>query len=380
MSRSSLAQVALRARAIASKEVMHILRDPQLLGFALGMPVILLLLFGYAVSFDISDIPLAVIDQDQTASSRQLVDHFEQAAVFKTTARGDDPSLVEPMFRRDIAKVALVIPPGFARSVGRGEIGEAQLLLDGTDNTTAATALGYASAIALATAPRMDRMGLPSFTPLPMEARTRTLFNPHLESAVFLVPGLMALVLVLVAVMLTALAVAREYERGSMEQLFATPVGRIEIILGKLGPNFVLGLFQVLLVLVVGVTLFHVPIVGSVLLVFLVAALFLMAMLMQGLVISVITKNQMVASQVAAISTLLPSILLSGFVFPVDNLPVPLQAIAAILPARYFIEALRAIMLRGNGLDVIWPQLLALLAFFLVMLVVATRRFQRSLA
>lgn len=378
-------RLVLHTRAIASKEVRHILRDPQLLGFALVMPVILLLLFGYAVSFDIDDIPLVVIDQDRTATSRALVSDFEQAGAFLVTARADAPSegaadVIHTYFRRDIAKAALVIPPGLARQTQRGEVGRAQLLLDGSDNTTAATALSYAAAIALGATPRIGMTGALVDGPLPLAARARTLFNPELQSAIFLVPGLMAFILVMVAVMLTSLAVAREYERGSMEQLFSTPVGRLEIILGKLGPNFILGLFQVLIVLVVGVWLFDVPIRGSLVVIFLVASVFLAAMLMLGLVISVVTKNQMLASQVAAISTLLPTLLLSGFIFPVDNLPAPLQAIAAVLPARYFIDALRAVMLRGNGLETVWPNILALLAFFVVMLVIATRRFQRRLA
>jgi len=377
---SARGRLVQRAKAIASKEVRHILRDPQLLGFALVMPVVLLLLFGYAVSFDIDDIPLAVIDQDRTATSRALVSDFAEAGVFRITTRADAPDDVDHLFRRDVAKAALVIPPGLARATQRGELARAQLLIDGSDNTTAATALGQAQAIALGATPRLGLGGVVVQGPLPLEARARTLFNPELESAVFLVPGLMAFVLVMVSVMLTSLAVAREYERGSMEQLFATPVGRLEIILGKLGPNFVLGLFQVLIVLVVGVTLFDVPIRGSVLLVFAVSALFIVGMLMQGLVISVVTKSQMLASQVAAISTLLPTLLLSGFIFPIENLPAPLQAIAAVLPARYFIDALRAIMLRGNGLEAVWPHMLALLAFFVLMLVVATRRFQRRLA
>lgn len=366
--------VVRRAMAIASKEVTHIARDPQLIGFALGMPVVLLLLFGYAVSFDIEHIPLAVVDEDRTADSRAVAERFTSSEVFVKAAEATDTESVEPLFRRSLAKAALVFPEGFARAMARGDVAHAQLLLDGSDNTTAATALGYASTIALGAAARAAGVE-PA-----VELEARTFFNPRLKSSVFLVPGLMALILVMVAVMLTALAVAREYERGSMEQLFATPVGRLEIILGKLGPNFVLGLLQVLLVLVVGVTLFEVPIRGSLLLVFLVSALFLLAMLMLGLVISVKTKSQMVASQIAAISTLLPSMLLSGFVFPVENLPLVLKFIASILPARYFIDALRAILLRGNGLDVVWPDLLALLAFFLVMLVVATRSFQRRLA
>lgn len=375
--RTRLARLVLRTRAIAGKEVRHILRDPQLLGFALLMPVILLLIFGYAVSFDLHDIPLAVVDQDHTETSRALVRDFEQAGTFVTTVRPTDPSAVEPLFRRDVAKVALIIPPGFARSAARGEVARAQLLLDGSDNTTAATALGYATSIALTGA---RSSGAASPDPLLVEARTRTFFNPTLESAVFLVPGLIALILVIVAVMLTSLAVAREYERGSMEQLFSTPVGRLEIILGKLGPNFILGMLQVLIVLLIGVALFEVPVRGSVLAVFAVSAVFIMAMLMQGLLISVLTKSQMLASQLAAITTLLPALLLSGFIYPVENLPAALQALAAILPARYFVEALRAIMLRGNGIGDVLPQLLPLVLFFFAMLVIALRRFRRQLA
>ncbi len=378
--RSRTSRVVQRIRAMAEKEVMHMLRDRQLLGFALGMPVFLLLLFGYAVSFDIVNIPLAVVDEDHTTRSRELIEHFEQSGVFVIAARVETPEVVEALFRRDIAKAVLVIPRGFSQVTTRGEVASAQVLIDGTDNTTASAVLGYAAAIALGAVPRVDLTGQRVTTPLQIEARTMNLFNPRRESAIFLVPGLMALVLVLGAVMLTALGVAREYERGSMEQLFATPVGRLEIILGKLGPNFVLGLFQVLLVLVVGVTLFEVPIRGSVLLVFFIAAIFILATLMQGLVISVLTRNQMVASQVAAITSLLPSLLLSGFIFPIENLPVPLQVLSAIFPARYLIEALRAVMLRGNGLETVWLPILAMLAFFVVMLAVAVRRFQRRLA
>ena len=378
--RSRASRVMQRIRAMAEKEVMHMLRDRQLLGFALGMPVLLLLLFGYAVSFDIENIPLAVVDEDHTTRSRELIEHFEQSGVFVIAARVDTPEVVEALFRRDIAKVVLVIPHGFSQVTTRGEVASAQVLIDGTDNTTASAVLGYAAAIALGAVPRLDMTGQRVTTPLHIEARTMNLFNPRRESAIFLVPGLMALVLVLGAVMLTSLGVAREYERGSMEQLFSTPVGRLEIILGKLGPNFVLGLFQVLLVLVVGVTLFEVPIRGSLILVFFIAAIFILATLMQGLVISVLTRNQMVASQVAAITSLLPSLLLSGFIFPIENLPVPLQVLSAIFPARYLIEALRAVMLRGNGIETVWLPILAMVAFFVVMLAVAVRRFQRRLA
>ncbi|PKN54535.1 MAG: ABC transporter permease [Deltaproteobacteria bacterium HGW-Deltaproteobacteria-14] len=368
-----------RVRAVAHKEVFHILRDPQILIFALGMPVFLILLFGYAVSFDVEHIPLAIVDQDRSTESRALVAAFTAQDLFDLVATREDAAGVEPLLRRDIARAALVIPSGFSRDVRRGEDATAQLLLDGADNMSASIALGYANSIALAQSLGRAQVQLGGFD-MPVEARVRTLFNPRLESSVVLVPGLIVVILVLVAVMLTALTVAREYERGSMEQLFATPVGRLEIILGKLAPYFALGLLQVLLVLVVGVVLFNVPVNGSLPLLFLISSVFLLAMLMQGLVISVLTRNQMVASQAAAISTLLPAMLLSGFVFPVENMPPALQAVAHVLPATYFIDGLRGVLLRGNGLEVVWPDLVAMAIFFGVMLLVATKRFQRRVA
>lgn len=372
-------RILMRTFAIAHKEVVHIQRDPQMLVFALGMPVVLIFLFGYAVSFDIDRIPLVVVDQDRTAESRALVDKFTASGTFEVVARRQDPKEVETLFRSFSAKAALVIPTGYGRKLRRGENAQAQLLLDGADNTTASIALGYATAVSLA-ASREQMERVVGDIQMPLQVRVRTFFNPRLKSAVFLVPGLMVVILVMVAVMLTSLTIAREYERGSMEQLFATPVGRLEVILGKLAPYFLIGLLQVLLVLALGVTFFDVPVRGSVLLLFGLSSLFLLAMLMQGLVISVVTRNQMVASQVAAISTFLPALLMSGFIFPVDNMPLFLRGIANVMPAQYYVRSLRAVLLRGNGLEVIWPELLALTGFFLLLLLIAVKRFQRYVA
>ncbi len=374
-----MSRLLLRTYAMAHKEVMHIQRDPQMLVFALGMPVVLIFLFGYAVSFDIERIPLVVVDQDHSAESRALVEKFTASDTFQVVARRQDPKRVETLFRSSSAKAALVIPPGYGRQLRRGENAEAQLLLDGADNTTASIALGYATAVSLA-ASREQMEKVIGEIDMPLEVRVRTFFNPQLKSAVFIVPGLMVVILVMVAVMLTALTIAREYERGSMEQLFATPVGRLEVILGKLAPYFLIGLLQVLLVLSLGVTFFDVPVQGSVFLLFGLSSLFLLAMLMQGLVISVITRNQMVASQVAAISTFLPALLMSGFVFPVENMPLLLRGIAAAMPAQYYVRSLRAVLLRGNGLEVIWVDLLALTGFFVLMLIIALLRFKRTVA
>jgi ABC-2 type transport system permease protein len=362
-----------RTAAVALKEVMHILRDPQVLLFGLGLPILLLFLFGYGVTFDIDHVPVAVVDQDRGRDARELVRAFETSDAFEVVARHDDADAVQALFRNGAAKAALVIPPDFGRRLARGETASAQLLVDGADNTTASVALGFASAVAQAESQRrlvraLDLLG--GRFEAPVEVRARTFFNPELKSSVFLVPGLMAIILVLVAVMLTALTVAREYERGSLEQLFATPVGRLEVVLGKLGPYFLLALLQVLVVLAVGVTLFDVPVRGSLPLLFATASVFLLAMLAQGLFISAATRSQMVASQVALISTFLPGLLLSGFVFPIDGMPAPLQ----------LVHALRAILLRGNGLDVVAADLAAMGAFFLVMLALAVGRFRRTLA
>ena len=373
-----MAGLVTRSLAMAEKEVVHITRDRQFLAFALGMPFVLILLFGYAVSFDIQDVPMVVVDQDRSKASRELVNAFTASDVFRVVAHREDPHQAESLFRSGAAKTVLVIPRGYARKLARGEESKAQLLVDGADNTSAQVALGYARAVSV-TASRGELARALGRVEMPLEIRTRTLFNPRLLSSVFLVPGLMVVILVMIAVMLTALTIAREYERGSMEQLFATPLGRLEVILGKLTPYFVIGLVQVLLVLTLGVILFDVPLRGSLVLLFVVSSLFILCMLMQGLLISVLTRNQMVASMAAMFSTFLPALLLSGFVFSLENMPTILQGIAAVLPPQYFVRALRAILLRGSGLEVIWSDVLALLAFFLVVLSVAVLRFRRSL-
>jgi ABC-2 type transport system permease protein len=367
-----------RVLAMAIKEATHIARDKQVIYMALGMPVVLLLLFGYAISFDLDRLPLGLIDQDQTPDSRRLTQAMTASGAFRIGAVFSDPEQLEPAFRSGRLKVALLIERGYGRDLARGQVAHAQLILDGSDGTTAGIALGYAAGIAQAENLRViDRTGL-EFTP-PLQAQVRARFNPRLESARFIVPGLIAMILAIMAVLLTALTVAREWERGSMEQLFSTPVGRLEVVLGKLLPYLVVGMVQVLLVVSVGTVLFDVPVEGSLGLLFSAALLFLACMLGQGLLISVITRSQMVSTQAGMISAFLPTILLSGFMFPIANMPWPLQALARVVPARYFIEVLRGILLKGNGLAVLWPQLTALLVFATIMVAASTVRFRRRL-
>ncbi|NVJ28083.1 ABC transporter permease [Myxococcus sp. AM011] len=365
-----------RILAMAGKEVLHIRRDIRTLYLALAMPVVMLVLFGFGISFDVDHLELAVVDQDRTDLSRELVRQVTASQEFVVVQDGTSPDEAVGALRRGTAMSVLLIKKGFAEDVKRGGA-QVQLLVDGADGNSATQALAKAQALVEMAGRKLG--GSIQVAAPPLEARVRTLFNPDARSAMFLVPGLAAYLLAIVAVLITALTVAREWERGSMEQLFATPVGRLEIVVGKLLPYLGIGLLQVLLVLTVGAWVFDVPVRGSLVALSLGSVLFLVGMLGQGLLISVVTRNQVVATQVATMTSVLPSMLLSGFIFPIENLPPPLKLISTLIPARYYVATLRGVLLRGNGLDVLWPQLVALALFAALMLVVATRRFQRRL-
>ncbi|WP_394843013.1 ABC transporter permease [Pendulispora brunnea] len=368
-----------RTWAMAQKEWMHIGRDSATLYFALVMPLVLLVLFGYAVSFDLDHIRTVIVDRDHSAESRLLAQHLFSGKTFDRAAVLDHEADVEPMFRRREAQLALVIPKGFSASLGRGEAARVQVLVDAADNVVAGTAVGYVSRFAENTnrARMLDVIG---DDPARIEARVRALYNPELRSTVFLVPGLIAFIQSMMGVLLTALTVAREWERGSMEQLFATPVSRLEIVVGKLLPYFGVGMAQLLLVLSVGTWLFDVPIRGSLVVLFAISSLFLAACLGQGLLISVATRNQMVATQLAAVTSMLPAALLSGLIIPIDNMPRILQIFTQVLPARHFVSALRSILLRDGSLVSMLPDAGALALFALAMLLGSTKSFRKVIA
>ena len=254
-----------------------------------------------------------------------------------------------------------------------------QLIVDGTDAMVANQVMAKVEAIVRSASRGLAGLEATRLAP-PLEVRLWTLYNPTGRSAHYMVPGLTALLLAITAVMLTALAIAGEWERGSMEQLFATPVGRFEIILGKLLPYLVLGFLALLLTLAFGMVAFDLPLRGNLLLVFALGLVFLAGMLGQGLLISVVTKNQLVATQAGALSAMLPSVILSGMVFPVENMPLPLQVLSRLIPARYLVHGLRGVLLKGNGLEVVWPDLVAMALFTAAVLAIATRKFERRLA
>ncbi len=376
--RTPLQRFAVRVGAMAAKEVLHIRRDPRTLAMGLAMPVIMLLLFGYGVSFDIDRIPLAIVDEDRTEESRDLVQAFVAADEFRAVP-GSTAEEAQELFRRRGALAALVVRQGYARDLARGETGQAQLLVDGADAVTANSILTKADSIARSQSQERAARTMPNASP-PLQVKVWTRYNPEGRSAVFLVPGLAAYLMAIGAVLLTALTVAAEWERGSMEQLFASPVGRLEIILGKLLPYLGLGMLQLLLVIGAGASVFDVPVRGSPLLLLAAGLLFLVGMLGQGLLISVVTKNQLVATQAGALSSLLPSMLLSGMLFPIENMPLALRALSRIIPARYLVHALRGVMLKGNGIALLWPDLVALAVFGAAMVLLATARFQRRVA
>lgn len=364
-----------RVWAIATKEATHIRRDPAVLWMAIGMPVLLLLLFGNGISFDMDHVPVAVVDEDHTTASRQLVRDLTASNDLQVVAEATSPDAALHLLQQGRVTGAFVIPRGMQDASIRLDPVPIQLLVDGSDPASTNQVLAKADGLMRSLA--QQRLGLGETRSI--DVRTWTRYNPTGKSALFMVPGIIAYILAMVAVMLTALSVAREWERGSMEQLFATPVGRLEVVIGKLLPYMGLGYVQTLLALAAGATMFDMPVRGLPLVLF-ASGLFMLGMLGQGLLISVVTKNQMVAMQMATFSSMLPSMLLSGFLFPVKNMPLPLQALSFVVPARWFITTLRGVLLKGNTLLDVLPSLGMLTLFAVVMITASTRRFTRRVA
>jgi len=369
---------ARRVLALAHKEVLHVIRDPRTLYLALAMPVLLLLLFGFGVSFDLEHMPMAVLDQDNSPASRELVGRFFANDDFTRAESVTSERGAQEVLTGGHAIGVLVIEPGFETQLAHGQAGQVGLWFDGSDPNSAVQARAKAEQLVTSAVTSLGPER-PAFRP-PLEVRTFTRYNPQGLSAVFLVPGIAGYVLAIIAVLLTALTVAREWEQGSMAQLFSTPVSRLEIVLGKLLPYMVLSFIAVLLVIAVGGWVFDVPFRGPLWALGVFSVLFLAATLGQGLLISIATRNQMVATQLATLMSVLPSLLLSGFMFPVDNMPLPLQGLSFLVPARYYIEALRGVLLRGAGFAELWSQALGLIAYAAAMIALSTRLFRRTTA
>ncbi len=364
-----------RTFAIAVKEVLQLRRDWRTALVLLGMPVLLLLLYGFALSFDVRDIRLAVVDHDGSRAARELRDAFLESGYFVLAGSGHDIRDLDRPFDDGSVQVALVIPHGYAAALASSRTVPMQLILDGADAQTANTILGYSRQIVASVSPLLRVAGGEG----PIGARAFVWYNPSLKSSRFLVPGLLAFILMISTVIATALAVVREKERGTMESLRSTPLVAVELLAGKTLPYLVLGSVSAAGSLAAAWAVFDVPVRGSLLWLAVVTVLFLLGGLGWGVLISTIADTQQVAFQIGLLTSMLPTLLLSGFVFPISSMPKALQIVTHIVPARYFLVALRGIVLKGTGPEVWWLQAVALMVFSLVVLGLATARTVRSL-
>ncbi len=367
-----------RLLAIARKETLQLRRDPRSLILAFLLPVALLVFFGYAITWDVDDIRMAVVDQDHTESARRLVDAFRASRRFTVVERPARTGDIGPLLDRGAVRLALVIPPDFAADLGAGRVAKVQALVDGSDANTATIALGYTQAIVQQFA--TDALLAGRRLRLPVVAETRIWYNEELASRNMIVPGLVAVIMMIIAGLLTSLTIAREWERGTMEQLASTPVTRLEVVLGKLLPYLVIGLADVVLCSVVGVLLFGVPFRGDALFLLAASFLFLTGSLGLGLFISAAARSQLLATQLGLLATFLPALLLSGFMFSIDVMPLPLRLLTYLVPARYFLVVTRGVFLKGVGLDVLWSQGALMIVFAVVGLGLAVRAFRKEIA
>ncbi len=366
-----------RLWALARKEAIQLRRDARSLILAFLLPVALLMIFGYAISWDVRDIRTVALDQDNSAASRELLDAFRASGYFQFQDPITRTQEIAPQLNGVGTQLVLVIPPDFSAHLNAGRPAEVQAIVDGSDANTATIILGYTRAIALSYSQKVQLQG--AQLNLPVRTESRVWYNEELLSRNMIVPGLVAVIMMIVAAMLTSLTIAREWERGTMEQLAATPVSRSEIVLGKLLPYLAIGLADVVISSLLGVWLFDVPFRGNPALFMVLSTFFLIGALGLGFVISVLGRSQLLATQIAMIVTFLPAYLLSGFMYSISVMPLPLQMLTYLIPARYFIVVTRGIFLKGVGAEILWVQAILMVVFATLGLGLAIRVFRKVL-
>ncbi len=368
----------IRLMAVIRKEFLQLRRDRRSMVLAFALPLVLLVFFGYAITWDVNHIRMAVVDQDHGARARALVDAFRAAGRFDVVRTTSDPRAIGPLLDRSTVRMVLVIPADFSSDLGAGRTAVVQAIVDGSDANTATIALGYTQALvqqyATGILMKTRRVALPADT------RTRVWFNEELSSSNMIVPGLVVLIMMIIAGLLTSLTIAREWERGTMEQIASTPVTRLEIVLGKLAPFLVIGIVDVAVTSVVGVLLFHVPFRGNALFLFVPSVLFLLGTLGLGLAISAVSRTQLLASQIGMIATFLPGLLLSGFMFAISSMPLPLRLLTYLVPARFFLVVVRGVFLKGVGPSVLWPEVALMAGYAVLTLALAVHAFRKELS
>jgi ABC-2 type transport system permease protein len=373
-----------RLRCLVRKEFLELRMNPRLFGLVVIAPILQLTMLGYAATTDVKNVPLLVADGDRTSASRELVARFDASPNFTVVATVTTVAEIEPYLEQGTASLALSIPAGYGAAMRAGEPTKVQVVADGTDSNSTTVALGYATSLiggyaqdlALEAGTAAATVGQSSEVSSPpgIDARIRVWFNPQLESRFFMIPGVLALVLLIVTANLAAMAIVREKELGTLEQLNVTPLRRWELIVGKLLPYGLIGLVDVLLVVAVAVLWFEVPLRGSLALLFGMSVLYVLSTLALGLFISTISDTQQQAMMTATFFFLTPMIYLSGFIFPIENMPAVIQPFTYLIPLRYFLVIVRGIFLKGIGLDLLWPQAAALGAWGAAVLALAVFR------
>lgn len=365
-----------RTLAVAKKEVIQILRDPLSLAMAFLMPVMLLFIFGYAITLDVNNLTTVVYDRDKSSLSRELVSECRESGYFNIVDYVEDQGAIDRFLDSGKAQVAISIPADFSKDLKRGKTADLQAIVDGSDSNTASIAIGYLSAV-----PELFSQRLSGTIKAPLiEPRVRVWYNPELKSRNFIIPGLIAVIMAVIAALLTSLTIAREWERGTMEQLISTPVKTAELITGKLIPYFMIGFIDIAVSVLLAVFLFDIPLKGSLALLLSLSSIFLFGGLSLGILISIVAKSQLVASQVAMVATFLPAFLLSGFMYAIANMPPPLKAITYIIPAKYFVTIIKGIFLKGSPLKILLTESLLLVVYGLVVFVMANRKFKKRIA
>lgn len=375
-----------RIISVAKKEFIEIRRDPRTLAMVLTLPTVMLLIYGYAINFDIKSIKTVIYDLDKSRQSRELIGKFVNSGYFKIVDYIDTYNDINKYLDSGKARVAICIPNDFSRKLERKEVADLQTIVDGSDANTSTVAISYVGQIvqqysfniAIST---LQNSGLVTGSGIPViNIQNRVWYNPELKSVNFIVPGMMAMIIMMLGSILTALSVVSEKENGTFEKLIITPIRSYELVIGKILPFAILSFADVIFCLIVGRFWFKVPIRGSIVLLLCLSTMFLFSTIGLGLFISTISKTQRVAMIMAMLSSMLPTFLLSGFVFPIESMPKAIQLVTYFIPARYYLEILRGILLRGIGINVLVNNALCLLVYSFFMILISALRFRKKLA
>lgn len=364
-----------RVIAIIKKEFRHIFRDPRSLGLAFLMPVMMIFLYGHAIKIDVNNINLGIQDFDRSTASRQLIESFAQSGYFSIVAYPENSEQIEDLFQKRKIKAAVVFPNDFSTGINKNLRTQVQVIIDGSDSNTATIVMNYLEIILTTYTRELNE----NFTAMPIQIEPRVWYNPDLESGHFIIPGLVAVILMMICALMTSVTIAREKETGTMEQILVSPVKPAEIIFGKVFPYIIIAFLDGALVVASAKLMFGVEIQGSLIALMLLSIFYLYASLAIGVFISTRVKTQQVAMMGSLVITILPSLILSGFIFPLRSMPLILQAISYIVPAKYYINIIRGIILKGIGVSYLWPNTIFLFILGSFLLLVSIARFRTNL-